>query len=104
MAHTFVWTTFFQLCVYKQATYKVYFKTVLINVYSCINFITPCEAIKIYVVCGNVEDLDDFQIQHNSFHNHPSKSNQVQIVYCYSNNNAHSLKEGCKLKNVKILK
>lgn len=48
-----------------------------LNCTSRFNFITPCEAIKINVLCGNVEDFNDFQIQHNSFHNHPSKSNEV---------------------------
>ena len=50
----------------------------IFNLYIIINrFITPCKAIEIHVVCGNIEDFDDFQIQHNSFHHHPSKSNEI---------------------------
>lgn len=60
---------------YVQTSYtqSLFFTTV----YRVFCSITPCEAIEIHSACGNVEDFNDFQIQHYSFHNHPSKRNQV---------------------------
>ena len=55
--------------------------------------LTPSKSIKIFLVCSDIEYFDNFQVQHYSFHHHPSKGNEVKIVDCDGNSYTQKLRQ-----------
>lgn len=53
---------------------------------------TPSKSIKVFLVCGDIEYFDNFQVQQYSFHHHPSKGNEVKVVYRDGNSYTHRLR------------